>query len=521
MSLINALKKNSIIEGTEILSKSKFFDYETLPLDIPVMNIAFSGKLDGGMVPGLTIFAGKSKHGKSLLSAICARAYMRKYKDAILIFADSEFGTPKSYYESLDIDPDRILHMPLTNVEELKHELVRQLDYIKKEFPGARVFIFIDSVGNLASKKEADDALNAKSVADMTRAKEFKSLTRIITPYLRIMQINCVMVAHTYDTMEMYSKAVVSGGCLLPGTNILMSDGTYKTIETIQEGDMVATLLGSKEVKAAWTPDTLENGMPLCYSVEFEDGYEVKCSNTHLFLTNLDDKKLWINAEDLIVGDSVIMYKDGVESNLSIKSVRSIGYQSVYDITVRDAEHYILENGVVTHNTGIYYSADNIFIMGRQQEKEGKEVTGFDLIMNVEKSRYCIEKTKFPIQLRFNGGVNKYTGLLEVGLEVGSIVKPSQGWYSRVIDGVQEEPKWRAKDTNTSEFWDVMLKDKYFKEKVEEKYFVSSGKLLSEDEFGDDDEITSYDEEMTTYDNEITSDNNDMPSTDDGGLWDD
>ncbi len=36
------------------------------------------------------------------------------------------------------------------------------------------VIIVVDSVGNLASKKEVDDALEGKSVADMTRAKQMK-----------------------------------------------------------------------------------------------------------------------------------------------------------------------------------------------------------------------------------------------------------------------------------------------------------------------------------------------------------
>ena len=34
-----------------------------------------------------------------------------------------------------------------------------------------RVIIVIDSIGNIASKKEMEDALDEKSVADMSRAK--------------------------------------------------------------------------------------------------------------------------------------------------------------------------------------------------------------------------------------------------------------------------------------------------------------------------------------------------------------
>jgi len=342
-SMLKALKKNSIIEGTDGLDNSVFFDEEDVLLDIPLMNLAFSGSLRRGLKPGLTLFAGPSKHGKSVLSNVCAKAYMTKYPDAIMLFYDSEFGTPKSYFDSLDIDTSRILHMPLLNIENLKFDLVKQLDMIKKEYPGAKVFIYIDSLGNLASKKEAEDALEGKAKADMTRAKELKSLTRIVTPYLRIMKIVMVGVAHVYQTMELFSKAVVSGG------------------------------------------------------------------------------------------------------------------------------------------SGIMYSSDQVFIMGRQQEKEGKEITGFNLIMNVEKSRYCKEKSKFPIEMRFDGGMNKYTGMLEVGMNVGYIKKPSNGWYSRVIEGVQEDQKWRAKDTNSSKFWGPLFAEEKFHSDVETMYQISSGKLIHDE----------------------------------------
>jgi RecA/RadA recombinase len=74
------------------------------------------------------------------------------------------------------------------------------------------VMIVVDSVGNLASKKEVDDALDGKSVADMTRAKQMKSLFRMITPHLTIKDIPMVVVNHTYMEIGMFPKAIVSGG---------------------------------------------------------------------------------------------------------------------------------------------------------------------------------------------------------------------------------------------------------------------------------------------------------------------
>jgi hypothetical protein len=161
---------------------------------------------------------------------------------------------------------------------------------------------------------------------------------------------------------------------------------------------------------------------------------------------------------------------------MKIKSIKSIGKRKVYDLSVKEAEHYILENGVVTHNTGSYYSADNIYILGRQQEKDGTDLIGYNFIINVEKSRYVREKAKIPVTVRFDGGISKYSGLLDMALESGHVTKPNVGWYAKVntSTGEVEPKKWRLADTECAEFWDNILADDRFKEWVRNNYQFSS-----------------------------------------------
>ena len=104
-------------------------------------------------------------------------AYLRAKPDAVVLFYDSEFGS-QSYFETFGIDTDRVLHTPVTDAEQLKFDLVSQLDQLDKKDD---VIIVIDSIGNLASKKELEDAINEKSVADMSRAKALKGLFRMVT----------------------------------------------------------------------------------------------------------------------------------------------------------------------------------------------------------------------------------------------------------------------------------------------------------------------------------------------------
>ena len=342
MSLLEKIKKNSTIKETAILSESKFFaKKDMITTAVPALNVALSGRLDGGVTPGLTIFAGPSKNFKTMFSLIVAKAYMDKYADAVLLFMDSEFGTPQSYFTTLGIDTERVVHTPITDIEQLKFDIMKQLEGIERN---DHVIILIDSIGNLASKKEVDDALDGKSVADMSRAKQLKSLFRMVTPHLAIKNIPMIAVNHTYKTMELYARDVMSGG------------------------------------------------------------------------------------------------------------------------------------------TGAYYSADNIFILGRQQEKEGTDVIGYNFIINVEKSRYTREKSKIPVTVKFDGGVSTWSGLLDMALESGHVVKPSNGWYARVdSDGVVEEKKWRIKDTDSKDFWLPVITKSSFPKWVQERYQVGTGEIMNDD----------------------------------------
>ena len=334
MSVMNKLKKNSKVKFTAVLSDSEFFqEREITRMDVPMLNVALSGSLKGGLASGLTVLAGPSKHFKTSFALKMAAEFLKSDPEAVMLFYDSEFGSPQAYFETFGIDVSRVLHTPITNVEELKFDLIGQLEQLEKE---DKVIIVIDSIGNLASKKELEDALDEKSVADMSRAKALKGLFRMATPYLTMKNIPLLAINHTYKEIGLFPKDIVGGG------------------------------------------------------------------------------------------------------------------------------------------TGIYYSADNIWILGRRQNKTGTEVTGYDFIINVEKSRFVKEKSKIPISVSWDGGIERFSGLLDIGLASGFVTKPSNGWYQRVDTSTGEVigNKIREKDTLSEDFWADILADAKFQEFVEKQYRI-------------------------------------------------
>ena len=336
MSLLDKMLKAGSVKQAAALNDSAFFkDKDPIQTELPIVNIAFSGSLKGGLIPGLTVVAGESKSFKTLLGLYCMKAYLKKYPKGIALLYDSEYGITPEYLESFDIDTSRVLHIPIEDVEQLKFDIVGRLDEVAK---GDNVMVMIDSIGNLASKKEVEDALNEKSVADMSRAKALKSLFRIITPRLTTKDIPCIAVNHTYKEIGLFPKNIISGG------------------------------------------------------------------------------------------------------------------------------------------TGIYYSANQIFIISKAQEKDGTDLAGWKFTINIEKSRYVKEKAKLPFKVLYDSGIQKWSSLMDLAIESGHIQKATQGWYNLTDLSTGEiiEPKRRGKDIeDDDDFFKYSLRNM-----SREKFIESSFKFL-------------------------------------------
>jgi hypothetical protein len=128
---------------------------------------------------------------------------------------------------------------------------------------------------------------------------------------------------------------------------------------------------------------------------------------------------------------------------------------------------------IVSGGTGIYYSANQIFIITKAQEKDGTELAGFKFTINIEKSRFVKEKSKLPFTVLYDSGIQKWSSLFDLALESGHLTIAKQGWYNMVNMKTGEviEPKMRAKDIEQNdEFFENLVKDPKFNEFIEKKY---------------------------------------------------
>jgi RecA/RadA recombinase len=334
--LLDKILKNSPTKYTSTLSTSTFFnDKDTVPIEVPIFNIAFSADITGGLSSGLTLLAGPPATYKSLASLLCIKAYLSKYKDGVCILYDSEGGITPNYLKSRGIDIERVIHIPINHIEMLKFDIVKQLEEFER---GDKVIIVIDSIGNLASLKELEDALEEKSKAEMQRAKSIKGLFRMITPSLVNKDIICIAICHTYDEMSLYPRTIISGG------------------------------------------------------------------------------------------------------------------------------------------TGLIYSANQAFIITKAQEKEKGEndLLGWNFTLNVEKSRFVKQKSKFTFKVLYDSGIYKWSGLLDNAIEAGLIIQ-SGAWFQLVdLDtGEIVEKKIRSKDV-PDEYYEGLIQNDKFKSFIRKKYSLGN-----------------------------------------------
>lgn len=208
-----SMKGTSIMRETEKSQKKR----ELISTGIYVLNAAISGSLFGGIARNrITAIGGASSTGKSFLCYnICRQAQSEGYS---IVYIDTEFSIELDQLPNygIDVSEDKFTLIRSNVIEDLKIFITRILDGLKaekeagKELP--KMLFVLDSVGQMASRKETEDALSGKEKADFTKAKALGSFFRIINSDLGYLNIGLICTNHTYLSMDMYPTEHMKGG---------------------------------------------------------------------------------------------------------------------------------------------------------------------------------------------------------------------------------------------------------------------------------------------------------------------
>ncbi len=268
-------EKTSIqIEDVSESSSREFID-----TGIYILNALLSKSiLKGGLMSNrITALAGPSGVGKSFICYnICANAQKAGYS---IIYIDTEFSIETDDLNSYGIDtsPEKFKLLRSNKVEDMKMFLTQMLDQLKEAkkegYEIDKMLFVIDSAGQLASNKEVDDAIAGKHKADMTRAKAIKSLFRIINGDLGLLNIPLLVTNHTYMSMDLFPKPIMSGGTGLQytaSTIVFLSKAKLKT------GDEDSLSTGQSGIVVTAKADKNRLAMPK--KVKFEINFATGCN---------------------------------------------------------------------------------------------------------------------------------------------------------------------------------------------------------------------------------------------------
>jgi RecA/RadA recombinase len=207
-----------------------------------LLNAQFSGSLFGGIPNSRSVcFAGESGTGKTFLALnFCREAQAMGYN---IIYCDSEAAVDQAVVENFGVDPHKFRYQPVSTPLEVRQFVAHLCDQLKKardsgkELP--KVALVLDSLGNLATNKERNDAISGSDKRDMTKQQELRSLFRVITADLAELKIPFVFTNHTYATIGAYvpGQTISGGGGAIYNASIIVKlskaslkeDGANKT----------------------------------------------------------------------------------------------------------------------------------------------------------------------------------------------------------------------------------------------------------------------------------------------------
>ena len=149
---------------------------------------------------------------------------------------------------------------------------------------------------------------------------------------------------------------------------------------------------------------------------------------------------------------------------MKVKKISKCKTERVYDISVNKHQNYVLENGVITHNSGLKYAASTIIYLSRKKDKVGTDVVGNIIHCKTYKSRLTKENQMVDVRLSYTKGLDKHYGLLELATEAD--IFKSVSTRIELPDGTKTFGKTINNDPEKYYTPDVMEKlDAFAKEK--------------------------------------------------------
>ena len=240
-----------------------------------VFNALLSGSLHGGLPSNkIVALAGESATGKTYFLMGIVKNFLDKDPDAGVIYFESESALTKQLIIDRGIDSKRMVIMPVTTVQEFRHQTLKVLDayLLQNEADRKPLFLCLDSLGMLSTTKEIEDTAEGKETRDMTRAQVLKAAFRVLTLKLGRAKVPMVVTNHTYDVVgSMFPQKEMGGGS---GLKYAASSIVYLSKKKEKDGtEVVGNIIHCKNHKSRLTVENRIVDVRLTYNAGLDRYY--------------------------------------------------------------------------------------------------------------------------------------------------------------------------------------------------------------------------------------------------------
>tara|TARA_X000001316_G_C922189_1_gene37090 strand:- start:1693 stop:2718 length:1026 start_codon:yes stop_codon:yes gene_type:complete len=259
-----------VAEGVEAGDVDTFIDTGSY-----IFNALLSGSVHGGLPANkITALAGESATGKTFfLMGIC-KHFLDANPEGGVVYFESESAITKQMVIDRGIDPERMVILPVTTVQEFRTQSLKVLErYLQQDTDVRRpMFMCLDSLGMLSTTKEVEDTAEGKETRDMTRAQVLKAAFRVLTLKLGKAKVPMVITNHTYDSMgSMFPTKEMGGGS---GLKYAASSIVFLSKKKDKDGsEVVGNIIHCKNHKSRMTKENKMVDVRLNYDAGLDRYY--------------------------------------------------------------------------------------------------------------------------------------------------------------------------------------------------------------------------------------------------------
>ena len=240
-----------------------------------IFNALLSGSIYGGLPSNkITAIAGESATGKTFFVMGMVKSFLDANPDAGVLYFESESAITKQMVIDRGIDPNRMVIVPVTTVQEFRTQAIRVLDKFLEQNEADRkpIMLCLDSLGMLSTTKEVEDTSDGKETRDMTRAQVLKAAFRVLTLKLGKAKIPMVVTNHTYDVVgSMFPTKEMGGGS---GLKYAASSIIYLSKKKEKDGtEVVGNIVHCKNHKSRLTVENKMVDVRLTYDKGLDKYY--------------------------------------------------------------------------------------------------------------------------------------------------------------------------------------------------------------------------------------------------------